>query len=355
MDIDPEDPRQRRVEVYVVYRVPVGEGPEILDLPKGLVLTRHGTGTSLFDTPLLFDLDTSDPNGATLPLDLYGTIEFWVRPAEALASDNENIPVLLALHGEEQVKLSIQMPRENDRLIIWDGTNETGLADVAYAFTKDIARHVALATLKGRSSLYIDGRHKGTFGTGYGAGLAGQLVVGALNADNELAFDGDIGSVRLWRRALEPNEIAKLPETTGQPSPSSPVYDDLIAHASRDGTSLLVPDRAIRLDLSAWKLFGSDNFSVRNKAAYTTSAIFSDHQRDAADTSADPDVRSEYIAFLKQHMNDPERAFSSYPLYIFRQVPADRFGFAATPVPGFSGAKARSTSRSSNPRILPTS
>lgn len=340
VDIDPEDPQQRRVEVYVVYRVPVAGEPETLDLPQGLVLTRHGAGTSPFDATLLFDLDTSDPNGATLPLDRYGTIEFWVRPAEAPAPGNESAPVLLALHGEEQVKLSIQMPRENDRLIIWDGTNETGLADVAYAFTQGTARHVALATLEGRSSLYIDGRHRGTFDTGYGAGLSGQLVVGALNAANELAFEGDIGGVRLWRRALNPAEIATLPETTGDPSPSSAVYDDLIAHASPDGTALLVPEPAIRLDLSAWKLFGSDNFSVRNKAAYTTSAIFSDHpphRRDAADTSADPDVRSEHIAFLKQHMNDPERAFSSYPLYIIRQVPADRFGFAATPVPGFSG------------------
>ncbi|MEP1930387.1 MAG: OmpA family protein [Roseibium sp.] len=342
--LDPDDPQQRRVDLLLIHVPPPQVEAEKLARPSGLKLTPFGAGLEPIETTILVDTLFQQPDGPAIPLEQFGTIEFWVMPTQGPNNLSEgDDPVLLAINAVAGTKLTIQMSADQDELIVWNGEGQDGLASVPYAFEDGVSRHIALATLNGRSSLYIDGKHRGTFDVGYGPGSAFIVNVGALNSQNELAFEGQIGGLRLWRRALGPEVISDLPTTSGDPTPASPLYDDLLAYLA-DGDrylSQLVP--AIVLETEAWTLFGSQSVSIQNKSNYAASAVFSQSPEDRAKSdlaSHDPELRSDHIDLLKRYVKDPGRVFTSHPLFTIQQRGADHEDLLLFPVPPSFGNEA---------------
>ncbi|MEN8160341.1 MAG: LamG domain-containing protein [Myxococcota bacterium] len=194
-------------------------------------------------SPLLLDGETSlevDPSPG-LALGPACTIELVLATAWDDEDGVEGHPGVLGRRtpadGDDPEALaaatqwSVHITPDRRAIGLFDGRY---FGSVPFDFSDGELHHVALVTKAGRTTVYVDRRARGVIELGPGPERGLPLHVGSSDGGSEL-FIGAIASLRLWRRALGPEEVAALADVLGAPPEGEVGLDPLAAYSDFTG------------------------------------------------------------------------------------------------------------------------
>ncbi|GAG13351.1 unnamed protein product, partial [marine sediment metagenome] len=136
-----------------------------------------------------------------------GSIEFWLR-ADRLDQDQELIDLF---EDDSQNYLSVRLTASNQIGILIED-NDLQLLDVVsdQALSAGALRHVTVTQDGSGVRMYLDGQALSTSGSNAGAWSDHLALAGLwIGAGHRSAFWGLLDEVRIYSRALEPNEVQR--------------------------------------------------------------------------------------------------------------------------------------------------
>lgn len=188
------------------------KGSSLLALGSALLLAACGAPDApvvegedgyVLDTIALDGLDSLafDPAPQLDPAEQM-TIEFWVKPDWANASDFD--PVVLSNAGPEGASYLVAINRERDGLTVASGDQ----VDVApFDFTDGKLHHVALIDYGASTTVMIDNEAIAELDIDFTALPSEGLYIGTARGGDD-AFEGVIGGLRIWDVAVSPSDLS---------------------------------------------------------------------------------------------------------------------------------------------------
>ncbi|MCP5180554.1 MAG: LamG domain-containing protein [Pseudomonadales bacterium] len=143
------------------------------------------------------------PAHTLLELDDLATIEFWVRPGWKTAPDAD--PVVMSAMGMQGARYGVFLTADGRGVGLYAGDDYDY---TAFDFTDGFYHHVAFVMLGDLTDVYIDGVFEDSLAIGIRSDLPiTTLHIGSANG-SEALFQGELGDIRIWNTALDPDDIA---------------------------------------------------------------------------------------------------------------------------------------------------